>query len=116
MASGGIGTPALCPGELFKMMTGIDIGHVPYRGGGPALTDLFAGQVQVYFSHQACAIEYIRAGSAACAGRQHTERSEVLPDLATVAEFVPDIYPIRFLRYELAELAAEPCQHRSTEV
>jgi tripartite-type tricarboxylate transporter receptor subunit TctC len=89
MASGGIGSAGHMSGELFKMMTGINIGHVPYRGGGPALTDLFAGQVQVYFSPMPAAIEYIRAGKLRALAVTTAARSEALPDIATVAEFVP---------------------------
>ena len=89
MASGGIGSLGHVSGELFKMMAGINIGHVPYRGGGPALTDLLAGQVQVYFSPMPAAIEYIRAGKLRALAVTTTARSEALPDIATVAEFVP---------------------------
>ena len=73
MASGGIGSAGHMSGELFKMMTGINMVHVPYRGGGPALTDLLAGQVQVYFSPMPAAIEYIRAQTARARG--HNGRS-----------------------------------------
>ena len=72
------------------MMAGINIGHVPYRGGGPALTDLLAGQVQVYFSPLPAAIEYIRAGKLRALAVTTAARSGALPDIATVAEFVPD--------------------------
>jgi tripartite-type tricarboxylate transporter receptor subunit TctC len=89
MASGGIGSPGHVSGELFKMMTGINIGHVPYRGGAPALTDLLAGQVQVYFSPTPAAIEYIRAGKLRALAVTTAARSEALPDIASVAEFVP---------------------------
>jgi tripartite-type tricarboxylate transporter receptor subunit TctC len=83
MASGGNGTTPHVAGELFKMMTGVNLVHVPYRGGGPALTDLIAGQVQVYF------IEYIRAGRLRPLAVATATRSDALPDLPTVAEFVP---------------------------
>jgi tripartite-type tricarboxylate transporter receptor subunit TctC len=89
MASGGIGSVGHVSGELFKMMTGVNIGHVPYRGAGPALTDLLAGQVQVYFSPTSAAIEYIRAGKLRALAVTTAARSEALPDIATVAEFVP---------------------------
>jgi tripartite-type tricarboxylate transporter receptor subunit TctC len=89
MASGGIGSLGHVSGELFKMMAGINIGHVPYRGGGPALTDLLAGQVQVYFSPLPAAIEYIRAGKLRALAVTTAARSEALPDIATVAGFVP---------------------------
>ena len=62
MASGGNGTPSHISGELFKMMSGVAMTHVPYRGGGPATTDMLGGQVQVFFSAVASSIEYIRAG------------------------------------------------------
>jgi tripartite-type tricarboxylate transporter receptor subunit TctC len=89
MASGGIGSLGHVSGELFKMMAGINIGHVPYRGGGPALTDLLAGQVQVYFSPLPAAIEYIRAGKLRALAVTTATRSEVLPDVPTVGDFVP---------------------------
>jgi tripartite-type tricarboxylate transporter receptor subunit TctC len=89
MASGGIGSPGHVSGELLKMMTGINMAHVPYRGAGPALTDLLAGQVQVYISPTPAAIEYIRAGKLRALAVTTAARSEALPDIATVAEFVP---------------------------
>jgi tripartite-type tricarboxylate transporter receptor subunit TctC len=76
-------------GELFKMMAGIDMVHVPYRGGGPALTDLIAGQVQVYFATTVASIEYIRAGRLRALAVTAATRSEALPDIPTVGEFVP---------------------------
>jgi tripartite-type tricarboxylate transporter receptor subunit TctC len=88
MASGGIGSLGHVSGELFKMMAGIDIGHVPYRGGGPALTDLLAGQVQVYLSPLPAAIEYIRAGKLRALAVTTAARSEALPDIPTVGQFV----------------------------
>jgi tripartite-type tricarboxylate transporter receptor subunit TctC len=89
MASGGIGSPGHVSGELFKMMAGVNMAHVPYRGGAPALTDLLAGQVHVYFSPTPAAIEYIRAGKLRALAVTTAARSEVLPDIASVAEFVP---------------------------
>jgi tripartite-type tricarboxylate transporter receptor subunit TctC len=89
MASGGVGSPSHVSGELFNMMAGISMEHVPYRGGGLALTDLLAGQVQVYFSPLPAAIEYIRAGKLRALAVTTAARSEALPDIATVAEFVP---------------------------
>jgi tripartite-type tricarboxylate transporter receptor subunit TctC len=71
------------------MMTGVDLGQVPYRGAALALTDLVAGQVQVYFSPLPAAIEYIRAGKLRALAVTTAARSEALPDIATVAEFVP---------------------------
>jgi tripartite-type tricarboxylate transporter receptor subunit TctC len=89
MASGGIGTPAHVSGELFKMMTGVNMVHVPYRGAAPALTDLIAGQVQVEFDNLASSIEHIRAGKLRALAVTTTIRSDALPDIPTVAEFVP---------------------------
>jgi tripartite-type tricarboxylate transporter receptor subunit TctC len=89
MASSGNGTSPHVAGELFKLMTGVDMVHVPYRGGVPALTDLLAGQVQVYFTTVTNSIEYIRAGRLRALAVSTTERLEVLPDLPTLNEFVP---------------------------
>jgi tripartite-type tricarboxylate transporter receptor subunit TctC len=89
MASPGTGTgPHLC-GELFMMMTGTSMIHVPYRGGGPALTDLLGGQVQVYFPGTVSTIEYIKTGRLRALAVTTATRSEALPDIPTVGEFVP---------------------------
>jgi tripartite-type tricarboxylate transporter receptor subunit TctC len=89
MASPGSGTgPHLC-GELFMMMTGTSMIHVPYRGGGPALTDLLGGQVQVYFPGTVSSIEYIRAGRLRALAVTTATRSDALPNVPTVGEFVP---------------------------
>jgi tripartite-type tricarboxylate transporter receptor subunit TctC len=89
MASGGIGATPHVAGELFQMMTGVRMIHVPYRGAAPALTDLLAGQVQVYFANTVASIEYIRAGKLRPLGVTTATRSEALPDIPTVGEFVP---------------------------
>jgi tripartite-type tricarboxylate transporter receptor subunit TctC len=89
MASGGIGATPHVAGELFQMMTGVRMIHVPYRGAGPALTDLLAGQVQVYFANTIASIEYIRAGKLRALAVTTATRSEALPDIPTVGEFVP---------------------------
>jgi tripartite-type tricarboxylate transporter receptor subunit TctC len=89
MASGGIGSSGHVSGELFKMMTGVNMAHVPYRGGAPALTDLLAGQVQVYFSPMPAAIEYIKAGKLRALAVTTAVRSEALPEIPTLGEFVP---------------------------
>jgi tripartite-type tricarboxylate transporter receptor subunit TctC len=89
MASGGTGAPSHVSGELFKMMAGVNMVHVPYRGAAPALADLLAGQVQVYFAPTAASIEYIRAGKLRALAVTTATRSEALPDLPTVGEFVP---------------------------
>jgi tripartite-type tricarboxylate transporter receptor subunit TctC len=89
MASSGSGTETHIFGELLKMMAGLNLVHVPYRGGAPALTDLVAGQVQVYFGQLASSIEYIKAGKLRALAVTTATRSEVLPDIPTVGEFVP---------------------------
>jgi tripartite-type tricarboxylate transporter receptor subunit TctC len=89
MASAGTGTPNHMSGELFKMMSGVNMVHVPYRGGGPALTDLLGGQVQVTFSPMSTSIGYIRAGKLRALAVTTAMRSELLPDVPTVAEFMP---------------------------
>jgi tripartite-type tricarboxylate transporter receptor subunit TctC len=89
MASAGNGTTIHVSGELFKMMAGVDMVHVPYRGGAPALTDLMGGQVQVMFDNIPSSIEYVRAGKLRPLAVTSTARSELLPDIPTVAEFVP---------------------------
>jgi tripartite-type tricarboxylate transporter receptor subunit TctC len=89
MASGGIGSGSHVAGELFKMMAGVNMVHVPYRGVAPALTDLLGGQVQVMFATITGSIEYIRAGSLRSLAVTTATRSEALPDVPTVADFVP---------------------------
>jgi len=89
MASAGIGSGNHISGELFKMMTGVNLVHVPYRGGGPALVDLISGQVQVLFATMSSSIEYVRAGKLRALAVTTATRSSVLPDIPTVAEFVP---------------------------
>jgi tripartite-type tricarboxylate transporter receptor subunit TctC len=89
MASAGIGTPAHVSGELFQMMTGVSMVHVPYRGGGPALVDLLGGQVQVMFPTMSASIEYIRAGKLRALAVTTATRSEVLPQVPTVSDFLP---------------------------
>jgi tripartite-type tricarboxylate transporter receptor subunit TctC len=89
MASSGNGTSPHVAGELFKLMTGVNMVHVPYRGGAPALTDLIAGQVQIYFTTVANGIGYVRAGKLRALAVSTTERLDVLPDLPTIHEFVP---------------------------
>jgi tripartite-type tricarboxylate transporter receptor subunit TctC len=88
-ASAGNGSGSHMSGELFKMMTGVDMVHVPYRGGGPALTDLLGGQVQLMFPGTTASIAYIRSGTLRPLAVTTAMRSEVLPDLPTVGDFVP---------------------------
>jgi tripartite-type tricarboxylate transporter receptor subunit TctC len=89
MASSGNGSTIHMSGELFKMMAGVNMVHVPYRGGALALTDLIAGQVQVMFDNVPTSAEYIRAGKLRGLAVTSTERSAVLPDLPTVADVLP---------------------------
>jgi tripartite-type tricarboxylate transporter receptor subunit TctC len=89
MASGGIGTPSHVAGELFKMMTGVDTVHVPYRGVAPALTDLISGQVQVMFGGLASSIGHIKADRLRALAVSTATRSDALPDIPTVGEFLP---------------------------
>jgi tripartite-type tricarboxylate transporter receptor subunit TctC len=89
MASSGNGSTIHVSGELFKMMTGITMVHVPYRGGAPALTDMVGGQVQVMFDNVPTSIEFIKAGKLRPLAVTTATRSEVLPELPTVADFVP---------------------------
>jgi tripartite-type tricarboxylate transporter receptor subunit TctC len=88
-ASVGNGTTPHVGPELFKMMTGVNMIHVPYRGSPPALTDLIAGQVQMSFVPTVASIEYIRAGKLRALAVTTMTRSDVLPDLPAVSEFVP---------------------------
>jgi tripartite-type tricarboxylate transporter receptor subunit TctC len=88
MASSGIAGGSHLAGELFKMMTGVNLVHVPYRGNGPALTDLLGGQVDVLFPTLASSIEYIRTGKLRGLAITAATRSEALPDLPTVSESV----------------------------
>jgi tripartite-type tricarboxylate transporter receptor subunit TctC len=88
-ASAGTGTGSHIAGEMFKMMAGVDMVHVPYRSGGPALTDLLAGQVQVLFNPPPASIAYIRAGRLRALAVTTATRSDALPDLPTVGDFVP---------------------------
>jgi tripartite-type tricarboxylate transporter receptor subunit TctC len=87
--SGGIGTSIHVASELFKMMAGVDMIHVPYRGGAPAMTDLMSGQVQVVFNPVPESMEFIRAGKLRPLAVTTATRSEVLPDVPTVGDFVP---------------------------
>src|SRR5262245_1425125 len=89
MASPGNGSTPHVTGELFKMMTGIDMVHVPYRGGGQVMTDLIAGQVQVSFIGLTVAMEHIRSGKVHALAVTTATRSDVLPDIPTVGDFVP---------------------------
>jgi tripartite-type tricarboxylate transporter receptor subunit TctC len=89
MGSAGTGSSNHVSGELFQMMSGVRMVHVPYRGAAPALADLIGGQVQVLFSAVTSSIEYIRAGKLRALAVTTATRSEALPDIPTVGDFVP---------------------------
>jgi tripartite-type tricarboxylate transporter receptor subunit TctC len=88
-ASAGTGTSLHMAGELFKMMAGIDMVHVPYRGTAPALIDLLAGQVQLMFDNIPTSIEHIKAGQLTALAVTTAARSPMLPELPTVGDFLP---------------------------
>jgi tripartite-type tricarboxylate transporter receptor subunit TctC len=89
MASAGNGTPQHVAGELFKMMAGVNMTHVPYRGSAPALTDLLGGQVQIVFDTTLASIEYVRAGRLRPLAVTTATRLEALPEIPTVSDFLP---------------------------
>jgi tripartite-type tricarboxylate transporter receptor subunit TctC len=89
MASTGNGSTPHVTGELFKMMAGVNMVHVPYRSAGAALTDLLSGEVQVYFGTTASSMEYIKAGKVRALGVTSVTRSQALPDVPIIADSVP---------------------------
>ncbi len=89
MASGGTGTSPQVAGALFKMMAGVDLMDVPYRGSAPALTDMLGGQIQVFFDTLPTSLEYIRAGQLRALAVTTTKRLDVLPEIPTVSDFLP---------------------------
>jgi tripartite-type tricarboxylate transporter receptor subunit TctC len=89
MASSGNGSSPHMAGELFMMMTSVDMNHVPYRGAAPALTDLLAGQVQVMFPTRPSSIEYVRAGELRAVAVTTAMRSKAFPEIPTIGDFVP---------------------------
>jgi tripartite-type tricarboxylate transporter receptor subunit TctC len=89
MGSAGVGSTGHLAGELFKMMAGVNLIHVPYRGNAPALTDLMAGQIEVLFPSLGSAIEYVKTGKVVALATTGDRRSDALPDLPTVAETLP---------------------------
>jgi len=89
MASAGNGSMGHISGELFKMMTGVNLVHVPYRGNGPALTDVLGGQVQVLFPSAPSAIEYVRAGTLRGLAVTTAKRSPAFPDIPALDETMP---------------------------
>jgi len=89
MASSGIGATPHVAGELFKMMAGVDLVHVPYRGAGAAFADLLGGQVQMMFDFIPSSVEYVRSGKLRALGVTTTARATALPDVPTLGDFVP---------------------------
>jgi len=90
MGSGGIGSPAHVIGEYFKLMTGTDLTHVPYLGAAPAINDLLGGQIQVAFTEMATSLGHIKAGKLRALAVTTAARSEALPNIPTLGEFIPD--------------------------
>lgn len=89
MGSGGNGSPAHVIGEYFKLATGTDLTHVPYRGAAPAVADLLGGQIQVTFTEMATSLGYVKAGKLRALAVTTAARSELLPDIPTLGEFIP---------------------------
>src|SRR5436190_15211731 len=89
MGSGGNGSPAHVIGEYFKLMTGTDLTHVPYRGAAPAVHDLLGGQIQVVFTEMATSLGHVKSGSLRALAVTTSARTEALPDIPTLSEFIP---------------------------
>jgi tripartite-type tricarboxylate transporter receptor subunit TctC len=89
MATAGVGTSTHVSGELFKIMTGTNMVHVPYRGAAPALTDLIAGQVEVMFDNLPSSVEHIKGGKIRALGVTTAKRADALPDVPSIGETVP---------------------------
>src|SRR5215468_5513899 len=89
MGSGGNGSPAHVIGEYFKLMTGTDLTHVPYRGAAPAVTDLIGGQIQVAFTEMATSLGHVKSGSLRALAVTTAARTQALPDVPTLSEFIP---------------------------
>ena len=89
MGSGGNGSPAHVVGEYFKLMTGTDLTHVPYRGAAPAVTDLIGGQIHVAFTEMATSVQHVKAGKLRALAVTAASRSEALPDVPPLADFIP---------------------------
>ena len=114
MGSGGSGGPVHMTGELFNMMAGLKMQHVPYRGEAPALNDLIGGQVQVVFGSVPASIQYVRAGKLRALAVTTSARSELLPELPTVAEFVPGFEFQHLVRHWRAQERARR-DHRTAQ-
>ena len=112
-ASAGIGTNPHLAGELFKFMSGVDMLHVPYKGGAPALTDLIAGQVQLYFAGIAAAVPYVNAGQVRALVVTGTERSALLPAVPTFAQAGMPAYDVGNWYAVLAPKGTDPAAVRA---
>jgi len=106
MASGGNGSPLHVAGELFKMMAGVDMVHVPYRGEAHALPDLISGQVQVLFGVMPASLGYIRAGTLRALAVTTAKRQELLPDVPSVSEFLAGLRGERLVWTRRAQIDA----------
>ena len=111
MGSPGNGTPQHVAGELFKMMTGVAMTHVPYRGGAPALSDLISGQIQMMPGTVLLVMEHMKSGKLRALAVTDATRSEVLPDVPTVGEFVPGFEATTWLGHWRTQEHAD--RHRS---
>jgi tripartite-type tricarboxylate transporter receptor subunit TctC len=117
MASAGNGNATHLAGELFKVMTRIDMAHVPYRGAAPAVTDLLGGQVQIYFGSLPATIEHIRSGRLRALAVTTSTRFETLPDIPTVGDFVPGYEASQWFAGGLRKnTAAEIIDRLNTEI
>src|SRR5262245_38376709 len=114
IASGGIGSASHVSGELFRMMTGVNLVHVPYRGQAPALADLLAAQVQVMFPAISSTIEYVRSGKLRALAVTTATRLDELPHIPTVAEFVPGLRGERLERLWFTQKHADR-SHRQAQ-
>src|SRR5436853_7391491 len=97
MGSGGVGSASHVCGALFNMLAGVEMVHIPYRGEGPALTDLLGGQVQVVFATMPSVIEYVRASKLRALAVTALTRASMLPDVPTVDQFVPGFEATDFI-------------------
>jgi tripartite-type tricarboxylate transporter receptor subunit TctC len=114
MASGGVGSSNQISGELFKMLAGVNMVHVPYRGASAALADLIGGQVQVMFAAVTSSIEYIKAGRLRALAVTTATRSEALPDLPTLADFVSGYEDSNWGAWARPRTLLRPSSTRST--
>ena len=113
MGSGGIGSPAHVVGEYFKLMTGTDLTHVPYRGAAPAVTDLIGGQIQVAFTELPTSLGHVKAGRLRALAVTTAARTEALPDVPTLGESIPGFEASQWLGS--SRRRTRPRDHREAE-